>query len=38
VLFRVAYTACYITDRATLRSVMWSGGFFCVIGLFIASA
>lgn len=38
VVFRVAYTACYITDRATLRSVMWVGAFACVIGLFVASA
>lgn len=38
VLFRLAYTACYITDRASLRSVMWAGAYACVIGLFIASA
>jgi uncharacterized MAPEG superfamily protein len=38
VLFRVAYTACYVTDRASLRSLMWAGAFLCVIGLFIVSA
>ena len=38
VVFRCAYTACYITDRATLRSVMFGVAFFCVVGLFIASA
>ena len=37
VFFRVAYTVCYITDRATLRSVMWAGAFFCVIVLFAVS-
>ncbi len=35
---RVAYTVCYITDRASLRSMMWAGAFACVIGLFVASA
>jgi uncharacterized MAPEG superfamily protein len=38
VVFRIAYTACYITDRASLRSVMWAGAFVCVIGLFVAGA
>ena len=38
VAFRIAYTLCYITDRATLRSVMWAGAMACVIGLFVASA
>jgi uncharacterized MAPEG superfamily protein len=38
VLFRVAYTACYLTDRASLRSLMWVGGFACVVGLFVVSA
>lgn len=36
--FRLAYTACYLADRATLRSLMWVGGFACVIGLFITAA
>jgi uncharacterized MAPEG superfamily protein len=38
VVFRVAYTACYVTDRASSRSLMWAGAFVCVIGLFVASA
>ncbi len=38
VVFRVLYTACYLTDRASLRSVMWSLAFACVIGLFVVSA
>ncbi len=38
VVFRLAYTACYLADRATLRSLMWLGGFACVIGLFITAA
>jgi len=37
-IFRIGYTACYITDRATLRSVMWTGGFVCVVALFVISA
>jgi uncharacterized MAPEG superfamily protein len=37
VIFRVGYTACYITDRASLRSLMWFGAILCVIGLFIAA-
>ena len=35
---RIVYTACYIADRASLRSLVWMMGFFCVIGLFVASA
>ncbi len=37
-LFRLAYTACYLADRASLRSLMWTGGLLCVIGLFVISA
>lgn len=37
VVFRVAYTVCYISDRATLRSLMWAGAFFCVIALFVVA-
>ena len=36
--FRVAYTLAYIYDKPTLRSLLWSGGVFCVIGLFITAA
>jgi uncharacterized MAPEG superfamily protein len=35
--FRIAYTVCYLSDRATLRSFAWVGAFFCVIGLFITA-
>ena len=38
VLLRIAYIAAYIADRATLRSAVWTLGFFCVLGLFIISA
>ncbi len=36
--FRVAYTLAYIYDKPTLRSLLWSGGVFCVIGLFVVAA
>lgn len=36
--FRVAYGACYIGDRPTLRSLVWLGGFACVIALFFLAA
>jgi uncharacterized MAPEG superfamily protein len=35
VLLRVLYTALYIADRATLRSVVWSLGLVVVIWLFV---
>ncbi len=35
---RIIYGLCYITDRATLRSLAWLVGFGCVVGLFIAAA
>lgn len=38
VLARIVYTACYITDRASLRSIVWGIGFICVILLFVISA
>jgi uncharacterized MAPEG superfamily protein len=36
--FRVAYTLAYIYDKPTLRSLLWSGGVLCVIGLFVVAA
>lgn len=36
--FRVLYTLAYMYDRPTLRSLVWSGGVVCVIGLFVAAA
>jgi uncharacterized MAPEG superfamily protein len=35
---RVAYSACYYADLATLRSVVWFLGFSCVVGLFVIAA
>lgn len=37
VLIRIAYGVCYIKDMASLRSVVWTLGLLCVIGLFIAA-
>ena len=34
---RVAYAACYITDRARLRSVVWFLGVICVVALFVVA-
>ncbi len=33
---RIGYTAAYIADKATLRSVLWLVGLGAVIGLFLA--
>jgi uncharacterized MAPEG superfamily protein len=38
VLSRVAYTALYVADQATLRSVIWSLGLIVVIWLFVLGA
>ncbi len=35
---RIAYTACYLTDRATLRSLCWFLGMLCIFALFGAAA
>jgi len=35
---RLAHGACYLMNRAGLRSLVWGGGFICVIGLFLAAA
>lgn len=35
---RLAYGLCYIADQATLRSLVWTGGVGCVVGLFIVAA
>ncbi len=34
-LARIAYIACYVADKATLRSVVWSVGYGCTIALFV---
>jgi uncharacterized MAPEG superfamily protein len=36
ILFRLGYIWSYITDRATIRSVMFTGAFFSAIGLFLS--
>jgi uncharacterized MAPEG superfamily protein len=38
VLFRVLYTAAYLANAATLRSLLWAGGLVCVIALFASGA
>ena len=32
---RIVYTFLYLTDRATLRSIVWLIGYLCVIALFL---
>lgn len=38
VLLRLGYGAAYVTDRATARSLLWTGAQACMIGLFVAAA
>ncbi len=38
VVLRVGYTAAYVSDRPSLRSLLWVLGFACVVGLFAISA
>lgn len=38
VVLRMAYVLCYITDKATLRSIMWLAALGCVVGLFGVAA
>ena len=38
ILLRLVYGWCYISDRATLRSMVWFGGLACVLALFIVAA
>ena len=37
VALRVGYIACYVTDRALLRSTLWSGALGCSIALFFCA-
>ena len=37
IAFRVAYIFSYLKDKPSLRSAMWTGGFVCTIGLFVAA-
>lgn len=34
---RIAYIACYVTDRAALRSLFWFIGISCVVAIFLAA-
>lgn len=38
IVFRLLHGYCYITDRASMRSLVWFGAMLCVIGLFITAA
>jgi len=35
IVSRVLYAICYIQDWATLRSIVWAVGVFCILGLFV---
>ncbi|MEN7526208.1 MULTISPECIES: MAPEG family protein [unclassified Cupriavidus] len=35
IVIRIAYTICYLTDRATLRTLCWTIGMLTVIGIFL---
>lgn len=32
---RIVYTLCYLYDRATLRSIVWSISYLCIVGIFL---
>lgn len=38
ILLRIVYTALYIADLATLRTITWSLALICVLALFVMSA
>ncbi len=38
VTLRLIYTALYIYDKPTARSLIWTAAFACVVGLFVAAA
>jgi uncharacterized MAPEG superfamily protein len=38
VVCRLLYGACYLADRATLRSALWMAASACVVGLFVSAA
>ncbi|MCX7166584.1 MAG: MAPEG family protein [Rhodocyclales bacterium] len=35
VVARIIYIACYVADKATLRSIVWSVGYGCNVALFV---
>jgi uncharacterized MAPEG superfamily protein len=38
IVLRVLYGACYLANQATVRSLVWTGGVACVVGLFVVAA
>lgn len=38
VAMRLLYGICYIMDKATLRSIVWSVGFGCVASIYVAAS
>ncbi|MDB5806592.1 MAG: putative rane protein [Betaproteobacteria bacterium] len=38
IVLRLLYLACYLADRATLRTLVWGLAYACIIGLFVVSA
>lgn len=38
ILFRIAYGVAYLMNLATLRSLIWTCGMICVLGLYFAAA
>ena len=38
IISRIGYGACYLTNLATLRSLVWFAGLACCIGMFALSA
>lgn len=37
IVSRLVYIACYVADKASLRSLVWGVGYACVIGLLIGA-
>ena len=38
VALRICYTACYLMNLASLRSIVWVAAYACVVALFVVSA
>lgn len=38
ILCRILYGFAYILDKATIRSLLWFGGFVCVVALYVFAA
>lgn len=38
IIMRVLHAGCYVLNKATLRSIVWTLGFACVVGLFVVAA